>query len=168
MNHTALFYDTSSILNELQITFPLFKAVLVISGTDYNYTEPNNIITHEENGITKCFQNVTLVSIYNLYIKFYIHFQNVICDQETSNTLVKIEPSQNSICETQDIYNFYNWVNDIYKYNIDVEQLLHICSLFDIENNKELQLFYNSTTKMMPIQTTKLIKFLYNYNFIFL
>jgi 5'-3' exonuclease len=37
-NHDAILYDTSLILNDLQITLPEFREIIVLSGTDYEIT----------------------------------------------------------------------------------------------------------------------------------
>jgi len=43
MNHTAVVYDTSRILRELDMPFAGFKDALVLSGTDYNIHSQNEV-----------------------------------------------------------------------------------------------------------------------------
>ena len=45
-NETFMFYKKEEILNELQMSFPLFKQMCVLSGTDYNIHD-NNISLNE-------------------------------------------------------------------------------------------------------------------------
>jgi transcription elongation factor GreA-like protein len=40
-NETILLYKTDEILKELNLTFPLFKQVAILSGTDYNIYDNN-------------------------------------------------------------------------------------------------------------------------------
>ena len=41
INQTILLYKTDEILKELELTFPLFKQICVLSGTDYNIYDNN-------------------------------------------------------------------------------------------------------------------------------
>ena len=40
MNHDAILYDTHLILQDLQITLPEFREIIVVSGTDYDHRLP--------------------------------------------------------------------------------------------------------------------------------
>ena len=46
LNHTVILYDTALILSELQMTLPIFKQIIVLSGTDYNSID-NSSSLHE-------------------------------------------------------------------------------------------------------------------------
>ena len=45
INHYVLEYDTNKILNELNIDFSDFQDIMIISGTDYNPLQCNNLFT---------------------------------------------------------------------------------------------------------------------------
>jgi len=44
LNHTVIFYDTDSILNDINMTEDLFRDIMVLSGTDYNMNNETNLI----------------------------------------------------------------------------------------------------------------------------
>jgi len=43
LNHTAVFYDTLSILSDLKLNEDMFRDILIISGTDYNTNSETNL-----------------------------------------------------------------------------------------------------------------------------
>jgi len=43
LNHTAIFYDTENILNDLNMTQETFCDIMVLSGTDYNINSETNL-----------------------------------------------------------------------------------------------------------------------------
>jgi len=47
INETVLIYNRDLILNDLNMTFPLFKQIAVLSGTDYNTNDNNNMCLFE-------------------------------------------------------------------------------------------------------------------------
>ena len=44
LNHTAIFYDTVRILNDINMTEDVFRDIMVLSGTDYNMNNETNLV----------------------------------------------------------------------------------------------------------------------------
>jgi 5'-3' exonuclease len=107
LNHTAVLYDTKSILEILGITQKDLREICVLSGTDYN-----SVVEETKNSP-------------NLYttLKYFKKFFKVKTKEENNNDEQNIE--------------FYDWLVCNTNYIQDLELLQKIYDIFDLTKNHE-------------------------------
>jgi 5'-3' exonuclease len=107
-NHDAILYDTSLILNDLQITLPEFREIIVVSGTDYDVNNTNTI------NIRKSFE------YYKKYKENMVMMQSCSCN--FYNWLIEEGIIQTTdfdkICNLFDITYYANDMREFLKINI--------------------------------------------------
>ncbi len=143
LNHTAVVYDTAKILRDLNLTFPMFKDILVLSGTDYNI--------HDKMTLQQTLAH------YSTYI----------------NIVHPLPSPSNDWNATVHSRPFYDWLCVNTDYITDREKLDKVHSMFDLNvyaasNMEEIkEVIANAPFKNNLIQMGKLRKFMEKDGFIF-
>ena len=121
INQTILLYKMDKILEELDITFPLFKQICVLSGTDYNIYD----------------NNVSLIETLKWYREFKKNNENSESFYEWLQNNTKYIANYASLMDIHHMYNFDN---------IDHEELdsldISINSQYNKENLEEIMKNY--------------------------
>ena len=112
-NKSAMVYDLSLILYELNISYPNFKQVCVLAGTDYN----------SKMSVSEKSSGLGVSSSPNLYIVFKMY-----------NRFMKTVKYDNML--------FYEWLRHYIKYNVDYDALYKICDMFTINNSEYMSIAY--------------------------
>ena len=103
INQTILLYKTDEILNELNLTFPMFKQISVLSGTDYNIYD----------------NDVSLIETLKWYREFKKNHTNNDDFYVWLNTNTKYINNYQSLLVIHNMYNFDN-INKDELDNLDI------------------------------------------------
>lgn len=127
---TVIYYNTTNILKELDMTPCDFKSIMIISGTDYNIGDD----------LPHLYDVVDLYCQYRKYCK--IHFNNANLKPHTyPGDVRKIQDISNNMVKQ---YAFMDWLIDTSATIIDKEKINKVRVMFDLSifalnHNDELQ-----------------------------
>lgn len=113
VNHTGILYDTQCILNELNVSYEMFRDITILAGTDYNIHQKIHLYE--------------IMKWYNIYLIETRQFAN---GTPTANTLDNQTPPGNVS------NHFYDWLADNTNVVIDNSGLSRIRSMFDLAGFK--------------------------------
>tara|TARA_B110000003_G_scaffold259410_1_gene279382 strand:+ start:907 stop:1869 length:963 start_codon:yes stop_codon:yes gene_type:complete len=116
INQTILLYKTDEILKELNLTFPMFKQISVLSGTDYNIHD----------------NNVSLIETLKWYREFIKNVENDGDFYKWLSINTKYINNYNSLLDIHNMYNFDN-INHFELNTMDIS-LDNNYNKFELEN----------------------------------
>jgi hypothetical protein len=102
LNHEGIYYDTSQILTDLDMTQEVFNDIAILSGTDYNVNEHKSL-------------SDTLR--YYMEYREWLHFNGDSAVKET---------------KLPQVGSFYEWLMKTTNYIKDLTPLIHIRKMFDL------------------------------------
>jgi len=140
LNHTVILYDTTLILTELQMTMPIFKQIIILSGTDYNSTD-NPTSLHET------------IQIYYKYRKM----DNSIMVEEGEGYMLQSEYTR-----------FYKWVSENTNYVKNYNELVAVHNMFDLSIFDDHELFKNINSEYNEINHETLQTIMMEDGFVFI
>jgi 5'-3' exonuclease len=118
LNHTAMFYDISSILKDLHMSMHDFREIMVISGTDYNTTQYTS------------FEKT--MQLYKEYEKTYTIVTDSTNNSWRRSQHVNIQTHIHTHTRSENIPGFYHWLIKNTNYIKNYENLMSIYAIFDL------------------------------------
>lgn len=112
-NHDAILYDTSLILNDLQITLPEFREIIVLSGTDYDMNTSNTMSVRKSFEYYKKYKENMEMEQQNLNSSNSCNFYNWLIEQGIINTM-----DFDKICNLFDITYYATEMREFLRTNI--------------------------------------------------
>lgn len=148
LNHTIVYYNLNSILNELQLPLQDLREIMILSGTDYNL-----------------YQKISLHKALKYYKEYRESFKPPIIINEafSTNPITNIQQYNNIELST----DFYHWLSEKHIKNAD--NLSHIYNMFSVEAlSNEDNNWLSIISKKKTVNLVELKKWLYKYGFVFL
>jgi 5'-3' exonuclease len=140
LNHTAILYDTTKILEELEMTNQIFSEIMVLSGTDYNIHS-----------------NTSLKETMRWYYKYLKYKQK---NQQ------KYENECENECENS-IDSFYIWLIKNTKYIRDYDKLIDVYKMFNFNSLLHLKEWENIEIINKPINKKGIMEIMEKEGFYF-
>lgn len=103
LNHTCILYDTEIILKELEMPLQVFRQIMILTGTDYNTQNTNNLSDT---------------------MQWYYAYQSY---------LLYINTNINDVYSSSNLPEFYIWMRQNHIVEQDFEKLISVYNMFNIE-----------------------------------